>query len=665
LSQLAWLIHSFEEDRYQVLGDRVEWLEGRNRFMEQSLLELAQKAREAWRQSGWPAKDVHERVTALVEGCRGLMYWAAIRGDWAALSDALLAPLRDVQAMGSGIESAESRLSSPPATCLVAKTQPMSDTSPALEEIRRSLIAEESRRDEAHKARTAYEQADTRLRHACREMVETRRPAAGCGDKTPDLRPHGKPIAEALAQVCAALRVMGAADRWGSVDHEATRRRYQQIEPNIHLAHLQYARATDLVNSGLCGNDLTEQVQEALTDPLLVDTIGWTSVLLHGLAGDQLIDSQGDTAPAKPTREEIASGIGADSDQLAAHAVPDAANTPDRSLQDWLTQLPAPTPGSQFLVDADGRLILTWVDRQGVRVNRSTDGLLVRGSQGAAPWLPDGWKMEVFPAGWTLCHLEGWFDHAINMAGLNHSSFPTPRDWVAHAHLIVRHLARHLGLPDAPSEPRGPMDDAGCLADLRDILGYFQRALGSATPVQVVGVQPPAPDREQTEADAIVHLRHAILREREVLTLMGGLQTGEANHASSLRRLFRLWETVLPHEPTPDWPADPSNPDQARAAVNAMLRTLNEIVPPPVNEMGTPERPVSRRACRVLAVLVQANGVLTQDEISSKITKPNMQRQTVSRAVKELRSRGLSQKVPGGGETITTAGRDYMSKAGT
>jgi hypothetical protein len=145
-------------------------------------------------------------------------------------------------------------------------------------------------------------------------------------------------------------------------------------------------------------------------------------------------------------------------------------------------------------------LALVWTRARGEDVIRALDhsGCLLSGCQQDATWLPDGWKMAVFPAGWTLPHLEAWFGYALGMAGddeFNNNRkgippdsdespayAPTPRGFVTHAHLIVRHLR----LPNPPAEPKVPMDRAGCLAELRDVLAYFRGALqpGGQQPVQ-------------------------------------------------------------------------------------------------------------------------------------------------------------------------------------
>jgi hypothetical protein len=63
-------------------------------------------------------------------------------------------------------------------------------------------------------------------------------------------------------------------------------------------------------------------------------------------------------------------------------------------------------------------------------------------------------------------------------AGFGPSFLPTPRGLVKHAYLIVRHLR----LPGSPQEPYSPMDVAGCVAALRDVLRFFRRALPGKTP---------------------------------------------------------------------------------------------------------------------------------------------------------------------------------------
>jgi hypothetical protein len=152
-------------------------------------------------------------------------------------------------------------------------------------------------------------------------------------------------------------------------------------------------------------------------------------------------------------------------------------------------------------------LALLWRNGRGEEVLHALDhaGCLLRGCQQDATWLPGGWEMDVFPTGWALGHLQAWFQYAISIARMDDrgdippgserspSYAPTPRGLVTHAHLIVR----HLGLPASPTEPRGPM--AGCLAELRDVFGFFRRALQSAEPP----TEPPTdkPERSRTPPD--------------------------------------------------------------------------------------------------------------------------------------------------------------------
>jgi hypothetical protein len=133
-------------------------------------------------------------------------------------------------------------------------------------------------------------------------------------------------------------------------------------------------------------------------------------------------------------------------------------------------------------------LALLWTNQNGDEILHRTDGWLLRGGQSDATWLPNGWEMDCFPAGWTLAHLERWFAHALHVASLDNRTniqpgfdtspahVSTRRALVAHAHLIVR----HLGLPSSPTEPRGPMDQAGCIAELRDVLSFLRRVLPPA-----------------------------------------------------------------------------------------------------------------------------------------------------------------------------------------
>jgi hypothetical protein len=85
-----------------------------------------------------------------------------------------------------------------------------------------------------------------------------------------------------------------------------------------------------------------------------------------------------------------------------------------------------------------------------------SSGYLLGSGKEHAPWLPEGWEINLFPTGWTLPHLEKWFTSALSMAGDSERNnnrvdippgsddsppyFPTPRSFVTHAHLILRYL---------------------------------------------------------------------------------------------------------------------------------------------------------------------------------------------------------------------------------
>jgi hypothetical protein len=146
-------------------------------------------------------------------------------------------------------------------------------------------------------------------------------------------------------------------------------------------------------------------------------------------------------------------------------------------------------------------LALLWENRRGEQVLYPTDGFLLGNGREAATWLPKGWEMDVFPTGWTQGQLECWFDYALKISSIENRSdippgsdtsppyAPAPRGLVAHAHMILR----HLGLQNSPQEPRGPMDRAGCIAELRDVLGFLQRTFEPQpqNPPRPDGPEPP------------------------------------------------------------------------------------------------------------------------------------------------------------------------------
>lgn len=132
--------------------------------------------------------------------------------------------------------------------------------------------------------------------------------------------------------------------------------------------------------------------------------------------------------------------------------------------------------GNQVFSTPSEKLALAWVDRNGTQIIGPTDGYLLSTCHSSALWIPNSWEISVFPAGWTLPHLKAWFDYAIKTAKIGDTpetgpaGVPSSRDLVAHAHIVLRHLA----LPGSPREPKGPMDRFGCVAELRELLAFVQ-----------------------------------------------------------------------------------------------------------------------------------------------------------------------------------------------
>jgi hypothetical protein len=127
---------------------------------------------------------------------------------------------------------------------------------------------------------------------------------------------------------------------------------------------------------------------------------------------------------------------------------------------------------------------LAWTNRHGEEVVTRAcvyrnGGMLLSYKQDEATWLPEGWELNDFPAGWSLAHLDAWLDFAECM--VKDSDFrdveprwlPYPRNLVAHAHMIVRHLK----LEGCWQEPRAGIDRDGCLAELRELREFFRRVL--------------------------------------------------------------------------------------------------------------------------------------------------------------------------------------------
>jgi hypothetical protein len=190
----------------------------------------------------------------------------------------------------------------------------------------------------------------------------------------------------------------------------------------------------------------------------------------------------------------------------AANPPPDDLNSPARqalrdSLVETITRLPVPAAGRYVLEEGKGilRPALRWQYAEGTeRQNQLVppEYLLMMGDQEYATWLPQGWTLNVFPIGLTLPHLECWLNWGETTVAVEEQgdispstdrsslALATPRRLVTHAYLLVH----HLGLSDPPSEPRQPMDLAGCLAELRRVRDFLRRepsaegAVGTALP---------------------------------------------------------------------------------------------------------------------------------------------------------------------------------------
>jgi hypothetical protein len=155
-------------------------------------------------------------------------------------------------------------------------------------------------------------------------------------------------------------------------------------------------------------------------------------------------------------------------------------------------------------------LMLLWEDRQGRRRLDACDGVLLAGHGAEAPWLPGRWGPGVFPTGLELPHLERWFAYAFTMIDAladrgdippdseqGHPMAPQPRELVAQAHRIVR----HLGLPNPPIEWRGPMTRMGCRAELEDVFSFLRRNLSAAPPAGAAGAGKAPTGRRGRPAD--------------------------------------------------------------------------------------------------------------------------------------------------------------------
>jgi hypothetical protein len=278
---------------------------------------------------------------------------------------------------------------------------------------------------------------------------------------------------------------------------------------------------TEQKNAGERWETFCQRYQKEAADVL------WEANSADNLQTDLMLEANG-AASLMPNRSNTSQEFPSGADVSTSHDSGEHGGW--KILRDappaQIRKLPAPATG-RFVIAAepstlDGiaemqgqikylpqreRLALAWKNCVGEWVLHPTDdGLLLHNCQRDATWLPAGWEMDVFPTGWTLPHLEAWFECAFGMASIDDRGdifrgsdkspryAPTPRGLVAHAHLIVRHLC----LANAPTEPRGPMDRAGCLAELRDVLAYFRRTLHTGP----LGSDPPLrTDRTATADD--------------------------------------------------------------------------------------------------------------------------------------------------------------------
>ena len=127
-------------------------------------------------------------------------------------------------------------------------------------------------------------------------------------------------------------------------------------------------------------------------------------------------------------------------------------------------EFPQPAFG-KLVADKDRRLCLEWKTASGELVQWPTNGLLLMNAAAIedATWLPAGWKMSIFPAGWTRRHVECWFDFAIVAAREDNrrpdiarqldrspiedpTPYPLAKSSRKHAYL----MARHLGIAEKP-----------------------------------------------------------------------------------------------------------------------------------------------------------------------------------------------------------------------
>lgn len=316
-----------------------------------------------------------------------------------------------------------------------------------------------------------------------------------------------EPLVRTVAQ-----QMMGAMNQLGAIWWSTGQREVADLTRELHL-RLEGCRQASLALLGFAdyhGHPVPKlQVDDADAvpswDALFGDLVDWE----QRIAGA----CQGDKAKTDWRVEDVPADMVASLPQAAAgkFVFAIAPLTLD-GLAEYSGEV-------TYSLQEDRQLALTWQNAQGKGVVHDVDaaGCLLGSGQCDATWLPQGWSMNVYPAGWTLTHLKRWFEYAINMAtddtsnntrsdippgwDISPSYAPTPRGLVTHAHLILRHLATQFAGSDAPVEPKGPTDRAGCLAQLRDVLAYIQSALGQPKPLATVAINADEPQVVLSELD--------------------------------------------------------------------------------------------------------------------------------------------------------------------
>ena len=211
-----------------------------------------------------------------------------------------------------------------------------------------------------------------------------------------------------------------------------------------------------------------------------------------------------------------------------------------------VARLPTPAAGQLGFVchagDDHGSPVLQWTGRNGEVVwGKIPDGLLVIGDPAKATWIPQGWELETYPAGWTPAHLEAWFRYAVFVAqhplprrqrrdplpwrDERRPYYPLPRSLVHHAYLIADHLQQKPPTPEA----QVPTDIDGTLAALADL----RRLLIAPS---AAGVEQRAAEQENRSADTQPELKE---REKEVLRALLALKADSERRAVSRLQVAR------------------------------------------------------------------------------------------------------------------------------